>query len=131
MLRLRACTSSSPKKARREAEEVEEFLPHDPFPTLQLSDASTSSDRITMYESPSSSNSDPEYLGYITVSPTSKLALTFSPSSSVHPLPTATTVPMSGLSCAESGSRTPPTLESSDFSTYMDIGIDIGMDVYG
>ena len=80
-------------------------------------DAKTSSVRSTMYVSPASSNSVPAYFAYITVSPTETLTLLLS-SSVPHPLPSATTFPRRGLSCAASGSRTPPEDSSELSSTY-------------
>src|SRR5690349_19297601 len=83
------------------------FSCHDYLPSMT---AMTSSSRMTTSSSPSTFTSVPEYLPNRILSPILTSSGRTVPSSKILPLPTATTLPCTGFSAAESGITMPPAL---------------------
>src|SRR6185369_7541632 len=81
------------------------FSSHDYLPSMT---AMTSSSRMTTSSSPSTFTSVPEYLPNRILSPTFTSSARTLPSSKILPLPTATILPCTGFSAAESGITMPP-----------------------
>src|SRR6188768_4521600 len=81
------------------------FSCHDYLPSMT---AMTSSSRMTTSSSPSTFTSVPEYLPNRILSPTFTSSARTLPSSKILPLPTATILPCTGFSAAESGITMPP-----------------------